>query len=352
MTLTKAPEAPQIETAAPEAAAPASPTEPANDRARDDKGRFADPSAAPKPSLKVAAAQPGKPAPSSTAPAAAAAPVSPETKPVRARPSTWRKEMDSHWATLPGEVQDEILRREGDFAKGVSTYKGEFDRLKPFDEVVQRYMPVLQQHGLDPVQHVDSLLRAHQTLALAAPEQKLAMFAQLAQQYGVPLQNMFVRGQDGQPYFNQQLLNQSAPQPQQAQRQAPDYRSEIRAALLEERAQTELQQFEAQAQEKYPHYQQVKATMSQLLDSGLADDLPSAYEAALRHPRHAELYEASQQQARQADEQRQAQERAAVAQRARANALSPRSAAPTGASNGQRSSGVRGALEAAFDEHA
>lgn len=252
-------------------------------------------------------------------------------------------------------MQQEILRREGDYAKGVSTYKTEFDRLKGWDEAIQPFIPTLQQHGLDPVKHTVALMQAHQTLALGSPEQKLSAFAQLAQQYGVPLQSMFVRGQDGQVYLNQQLLNQPASQPQPARQQSQqDPRMAVREILNEERAKSMLSEFEAQASEKYPHYEnkEVKATMGRLLDSGLANDLPSAYATTLALPQFSHLRQADEQQNAQAEAQRVAREKADLAARARSNALSVRSASPTGAQQGVQAKGLRGAIESAFDDHA
>ena len=70
--------------------------------------------------------------------------------------------------------------------------------------------------------------------------------------------------------------------------------------------------------------------MAGLLQAGLADDLPSAYEAALRHPRHADMFDAMQvqQRAQQEAEAKAAQKQKVV--RARANAVSTPSATPSG----------------------
>ncbi len=297
---------------------------------------------------------PGKPTKDAAAQVPAAAGTVPSTVPSPAaaatpalaplqRPSSWKKEMWPVWEKMaagqpltPQEarsVAEYNVSREGDFAKGVSTYKTEYDRLKPLGDAISEVLPALQQHGLEPAAHVRSLLNAHNTLATAAPQARLAMFAQLAQQYQVPLEQMFVRGQDGQVYFNQQLLQQAQAQPAQqprTQAQQPDVRTAVQQAIMEERIASDLQAFESNTTQ-YPHYQQVKETMAGLLQSGLADDLPSAYDAAIRHPRHADLYEAAQEQSRQADAQRIAEEKRAVAQRARANASSPRTSTPTGA---------------------
>ena len=54
------------------------------------------------------------------------APVEPivETKP---RPSSWKKDYEEHWGQLDPALQDYIGQREADYAKGVSTYKNQWD---------------------------------------------------------------------------------------------------------------------------------------------------------------------------------------------------------------------------------
>lgn len=325
-------DAPQIEAEAPETEEKPGRTA---GRERDEKGRLL-------PGKKDATAPQDK-TPAVTpdpAPAAAAAPE----KPRPPRPSSWKKDYWDHWDKLDPSLAEYLHQRESEFAKGVSTYKTEYDRLKPFGDVVQQYLPVLQQYGLDPAKHVDSLLRAHQVLALASPQEKAAKFIELAQQYQVPMESMFVRGQDGQFYFNQQLMQQ-AQQPRQ-----PDIAQTVEQLLDQRELQREIRAA-SQDKEKYPHFEQVRETMAGLLQSGLADDLPSAYEAALRHPRHADIWEAMQQQQREADEKRQAEERRKTAQQARSKALStPSSPTATTATTAQK--GIRGAIESAWDQHA
>lgn len=306
-------------------------------RPRDEKGRLLPKDAAAPQDKTALPAAPDAP----TAPAAAAAPekVRPQ------RPSSWKKDYWDHWEKLDPNLAEYLSQRESEFAKGVSTYKTEYDRLKPFGEVVQQYLPVLQQHGLDPVQHVDSLLRAHQTLALAQPQEKAAMFVKLAQQYQVPLESLFTRGQDGQIYLNQNL-----PQPQQQQpRQSTEQQIE---QLLDQREMQREIKAASQDKTKYPHFDEVRETMAGLLQSGLADDLPSAYDAALRHPRHADLWNAMQQQQRAADEKAQAEARRKATEQAKRNAFSTKTASPTGTVAATGAKGVRGAIESAFDQHA
>lgn len=308
-------------------------------RPRDEKGRLL----------------PGKREQEAQAPtqaASAQAPAAPAPWAIK-RPTTWRKETAGVWEKLEkGEqitldearrLAEEAAKRDGDFVTGVSTYKDAVEKAKPLMEAMQAFQPLLEQHRIQPAQWITNLGNAHKALALGSPQDKLAMFARLARDYQVPLDGLFVRGQDGQVYLNQQLL-QHAPAQQQAQE---DPRQIVKAMLAEERAAQTIAQMEKDA-EKYPHFQTVRQDMGRLLDSGLAQDLDSAYKAALRLPQHAELFEAEQALARQKEEEQRKAQAIAQAQRARANTVSPRSATPTGQGNGS-AKGLRSQLAEAWE---
>ena len=330
-----APEAP-VETAAPEQEKPGRTA----GRARDEKGRLL-----PGPAVKDSAAEGQPTAPSTTAQVPPAA----ELKPHPNRPSSWKKEMWDHWGKLDPSVADYINQRESEYAKGVSTYKQEWERAKPMLDAVAPYLPLYQQHGIDPAQQFAKYAEIHKSLAMGSPEQKLSVFLRMAQDYQIPVQNMFVRGQDGQVYFNQQLMQQAQQQPQQRQPQ-PDIRKTVQDLLAEERAHQEAAAMESDTK-KYPHFVEVKQSMAGLLQAGLAQDLPSAYEAALRLPNHFHLFEAQQQQQRQKEEQEKLEAQRKSVEAARRNQVSPKTSSPAGQGSKGSTKGLRSALESAFDEH-
>ena len=294
-------------------------------------------------------------APAAAAPKASAAPaVPPEAAPAPAshglaRPSSWKKDYEEKWGKLDPDLAKYILQRESEFASGVSTYKREYDNARPLMEAMQPFMPLLQQHGIQPGQWIGNLGRAHQTLATGSPEQKLGMFMKLASDYQVPLQQLFQQGQDGKVYFNPQVQAYQPP-PQQAQQ--PDVRRTVQEILSQERVVQALADFEREAPTKYQHYETVKETMARLLEAGLAQDYPDAYNRALRQPEHEAIWNAQQEQQRQAKAAEDAKRKAAEVARARSQAVSVRSATPAsqGAPAGKK--GLRGTLEDAFDQHA
>lgn len=334
-----------------EPAPPAEVTPPATSETADPKPAEATPSEPEKPGRTAGRPRdsqgrllPG-PAVRPEMPAPAPIQAQPQAKHAHPRPSSWKKDYWGFWDQLDPKLAEYINQREGEFAKGVSTYKTEYETVKPLADALQPFMPILQQNGIKPDQWITNLGNAHRQLVYGSPEQKLGMFLKLAQDYQVNLQSLFVRGQDGQVYYNPQI---------QAPAQQPQAQPQVDVAkLVDERisaiqSQKEIDSF--MRDERYPHAQEVRETMAGILQAGLADDLPQAYDAALRHPKHFHLFEAQQKQQREADEKKKREEAQAAAARARANAVSPRTAtptAPTGATAGKK--GLRDQLSENFD---
>ena len=175
------------------------------------------------------------------------------------------------------------------------------------------------------------------------------MFLKLAQDYQVPVESLFVQGQDGKVYFNPQV--QAYQPPQRTAPQQPNVDQLIEQKLQEREVARTIAQFEAQAPEKYPHYEAVKQTMVGLLQAELATDLEDAYKQALALPRHADIQAQIQQQEAAEKAKRDAEERAKAVARAKSQAVSPKGTTPTAPAGGERPKGVRAHLEAAFDQH-
>ena len=128
---------------------------------------------------------------------------------VKPRPSSWKKDYEEDWGKLDPRIQDYIQQREADYAKGVSTYKNQWDMAAPIVEAIRPFEQSLRQNGMNPAQWIQNLGNAHQTLVYGSPEQKLQMFTQLANDYGVNLGSL--TGQTGyDPQFSSiaQELNQ------------------------------------------------------------------------------------------------------------------------------------------------
>jgi hypothetical protein len=270
------------------------------------------------------------------------------SKPRIPPPSSWKKDHWQSWDKIASEnpqLADYLNQREGEFAKGVSTYKQEYESVKPLADAIQPLMPILQQHGINPAQWITNMGNAHHSLVYGSPQEKLQMFAKLAQDYQVPIQALY------DPQVQQQFLMQQQLHPQQPQ---PDVRALVQEQFTEMAAKTDLQQFEAARDSAgnplYPHYDQVRNTMAQLLEAGIAQDLKSAYDKAIRM--HDDIWQ-QEQEAKQAAAQNAVQiAQAKQVTKAKAAAVSPRTTTPGSVGAAQTTKGIRAALEASFDAHA
>lgn len=293
------------------------------DRPRDESGRFA----------KQAQETEQKPIEVQQEPQEAQA----ESQQVKPRPSSWKKDYEDQWTKLDPTLQDYIAQRESEFAKGVSTYKQNWDSVEPIYEAMQPFMPLLQQHNIQPQQWISNLGNAHKALALGSPEEKLQMFARLANDYGVNL-GALTGQQQYDPQFSMitqelgQVKNQLAEF--QQQREAQEMAS----------LQNDIEAFKQNA----PHFEDVRETMAQLLQSGVASDLKTAYDKAIRL--HDDIWQQQQQEAQQAQAKANAEQNQQKVAQAKAKAVSPRSSSPTGMTNsGNGKKDLRSTLEEQFN---
>jgi hypothetical protein len=259
-------------------------------------------------------------------------------------PKSWGKEYYEGWDKLDPRMQEYINQREYDYHFGVSAYKTEVDRMQPLANAIAPFSAELEANNINPADWISQLGNAHKLLATGQPTEKLSMFLKLANDYQVPIDQLFTQ-QDGKVYINPQV-----PDYQPAAPQAHDIENLVENKFVEYQTQQEYDKF-LNSVEEHPHFETVKLTMAQLLEAGLADDLDSAYEAALRHPRHADVFDQMLSQSRKEKETAKQEKQKAIAKNARQNAVSPPSATPKGqAPTGK--TGLRDVINEAFDEHA
>ena len=211
-----------------------------------------------------------------TPPAAGAPPATegegtaPPTAAALQPPKTWRPGAAAKFATLPPEVQQEVLKREEDIFKGLESYKADASIGKALKEVVQPYLQVFQSQGIDPMQQVSGLMRAHVALSTGTPEQKQQFFQHLAKEYGVDLG-------DEAPYIDPQVAG--------LQKQLADLQSRLNGREQQEanevrnKLQAELDTFASDPAHQY--FDEVANDIAGLLRSGAAKDLKDAYDKAI-----------------------------------------------------------------------
>ena len=255
----------------------------------------------------------------------------PVQKPKFTRPTTWKKEylgiLDKIEAGEPLSDEEKqkhfeyFNQRESEYKKGVSVYKAEADSARALNEAIAPFRPELEQQGINPAQWVNNLGRAHMILTKAPYEQKVQLFHRLAQDYGIQLNQEGVAPaqQPAQDPYAQQLMQQLQFMNQEVSTIKSRYEQEEQARLS-----NEIESFKSSGQA--PHFELVREQMAQLLERGLASDLKSAYEKAVRL--NDEVWALEQDQLLKTAAQ-QASKAKQVA-KAKATAVSPRSVTPNG----------------------
>jgi molybdopterin converting factor small subunit len=271
----------------------------------------------------------------STADASAAAVPATEVQPERRAPSSWKPDAQAAFATLPPNIQDEVLRRESDYHKGIEGYKTHAQAAQAFERAVQPYMQTIQSLGVDAPTAVGELLKADHTLRYSDPATKARYFSQLAQQYGVDLA---------------QVANPPAVDPQyqalqaQLQRQQNEMQAWKNQQAQREQAvvQTELERFAADPANA--HFDAVRDDMALLLESGKAQSLKDAYDTAvwMRGDIRQSLIEQQR-----AEAQKKATEQAQH-QKAKAASVSVKGSSPASGGASAVKGSIRETIEAAF----
>ena len=252
-----------------------------------------------------------------------------EEEPALVRPTTWKKEYLPLWDKLTaGEQLSKEegrklaeyagIQRETEFKRGVSTYKAEADRAKELENAIAPFIPDLQAQNIKPTEWINNLGRAHMILSKAPYDQKVQLFHQLAQDYGIQL------NQDGAvpqvDAYTQQLMNQLNQVNQEV--------SSIKGRFAQEENQRLMNEIERVRSdvEKYPHFDVVREEMAQLLELGKAPDLETAYKKAVRMNDDVWALE----QDRLLKDAKQSAIKAQQVAKAKATAVSPKSVTPSG----------------------
>jgi len=163
-------------------------------------------------------------------------------------------------------LTQEAERRESDFHKGVSEFKGHSERAKAYDAAIAPYQQHLQSLGVDAPTAINALMRADMTLRTSDPVTKAQYFSQLAKEYNIDLNQLQEPPQvDPQTQYLMNELQVLRNQQQMWQNQARQQEQAI--------AQDQLASF---ATPDRPHFDAVRNEMATLLETGSAKDLHSS----------------------------------------------------------------------------
>lgn len=193
-----------------------------------------------------------------------------EEKPVRNPWASWKKEAQSALSQLPQETQRYIQEREEQFHKGIEQYKQDAYQGRTLGKALAPHMEYLNQVGVAPETAISTLIAAEKVLRTSDPQTKANMFMKLAHDYGVDVNSLTNVPFDPYKYQLEQQL---------AQQQAALQQLQQSRQIAEE---AQLGQTIEQFAQQHEYFDEVRETMADLLDKGLASDLNDAYSKAVR----------------------------------------------------------------------
>ena len=252
-------------------------------------------------------------------------------------PASWKKDFHEDWNQAPDRLKEYAWQREEQMRRGVEPLLTKAQFADQMQTAIEPYMQTIRGMGLEPVDAIKALMNADHVLRTSAPDQKLAYFHQLAQQYGINLAGQQAPQVDPTIFALQNELN--------------NVRGEVMTWKQQQEAaqnQTllgEINNFASKAE----HFEDARPTMIQLLQSGMAESLEDAYDKAIRL--NPELFETVQQAQQAKIAARQSAEMNRAAKAARAAAVSVRSSTP-GTNTAPKAQDRRSLLAEAFDSMA
>jgi len=251
------------------------------------------------------------------APAAEATPKEPAVW--ERPPKSWKKDYHEVWGTIDPKGREYIVQRENELLGRYSELGPKAKLADTISEVAQPYMNTIRGMGIDITRAVKGLLEADNALRTLPPDQRRAYFLQVGRTYGIDLGGAPAQGQQAAPVDqNSYAINN----------QINNLRGEL-IAFKEAQEQAQQASYLAEINsfsQTVEHFEDLRPTMIQLLNAGLATDLKSAYDKALRM--NDELFEqaAAAKDAEAQQAQRETANRAAKA--AKAAAVSVRGSSP------------------------
>jgi len=196
-------------------------------------------------------------------------------------PASWTAEAKEKFGGLDPVLQQEMLKREKDYAQGIQKNADLAKEAESYDQVIAPYKAMIASENATPQQAVANLLNTAYQLRTATPEQKTQLILNLAQQYGADLSQTSQEETD--EYVDPDILslkNEIASLKTTTQSQLQANQNQQVQAL-----QQQIQNFSAETNAdgslKHEHFDKVKDSMAVLLTGNQASNLEEAYNKSL-----------------------------------------------------------------------
>jgi hypothetical protein len=234
------------------------------------------------PAEPATTAAPSPEAPPADVAAVPTPPASPEQPPVTATPqelkapAQWKPQVREKWNTLPREVQEEVLRREGDSMRLIGSVGPKIRLADEVNSHIADFLPRLQEAGVPPSAFIGDIFTSVKSLASGSPQERAEVVANIVQSYGVDLRTLdAILTQRIQAGPNDAAARQAMAKAQviiNQQKQGIQHQTEL---------ETEKTLAAFAADPKHEFLDDVRELMADLIEAGRAQNLEDAYAAAI-----------------------------------------------------------------------
>lgn len=279
-----------------------------------------------------------------------------EPKQIEKAPVSWKPETREHWATLPAEIKNEVLRREREIQNTMKESNEARKMVEQFNRVIQPYEMFIKAENSNPLQAVDNLMATAARLRTGTSGDVAQMVAGIVKQFGV--------GRFGKAFI-EQLDSALVGEIPQEDAQAAQMRTMLQQQLAPvQNFMNQFQQAQYMQQEKLT--QEAAGEVQGFLQNAefaedVREDMADLMEVAQRRGRELTLQEAYQQACianpkiraimQQRGKAADANKLTGAAQKAKSAAVSV-SGAPAISAPQRAAVDVRSAIEAAIASHA
>lgn len=193
-----------------------------------------------------------------------------EEKPRSTAFNSWKKEAAQELEKLPDHIQKHIIDRESQFHKGLEQYREAANFAKTIEKSISPFKDYLNEMQVTPDIAFQNLLKTEHTLRRGTPQEKIEMMQKLVHDYQIDLGTLI-----NTPYDpNYANLKAQLEWTQSQLQTSNDFKQSQEDAQM----QSQIADFGQQ----HEHFEDVRLTMADLLEKGLANDLSDAYNKAIR----------------------------------------------------------------------
>ena len=253
-----------------------------------------------------------------------------------AMPVSWSAEKTEIWSKMDPQAQEYVSQRELEQSRKISEQGNELGRTRPVMSVIQQFQQNFDRHGVSVEEGIAQLMAAQDAL----DRNPLQAIHGIAETFGIDLAAYYGAARQALPPEVRQMQENNYSQ--QALIETMQRDEKARAVQAERVAVDQERQVIAEWAADKPHYETVRNTMANLIQTGEATSYDDAYQkACLMNPEIRQQMEATAAAERQRQEQAQQQAAAEAARLADEKAVAdarrmseinvgrPQQAAPT-----------------------